>query len=167
MIATAQASLATQQQDHATNLALLQNGAQTWRGVLRAPVLADLRAGRMPDETRVLLAIEIASGAARILLIEHGATEDQADHFLDGDSFLLRSQISFTLLSIAWVEQGGFENLRADRATNELMDIDYALFGSYCDGVLTREPRVTRHHGLLALSVPMIQREVAGDPGTD
>ena len=157
LIGSAQATIATQQQNHLTNLRVLQKGARAWKRLLRRPVLSDLRGGRMPDQTRALLAIIIASESARTLLLEHGATEQQANDFLADDSFLLRTQVSFNLLAISWVERGGIDNLRAEIATNEFMDIDYALFGSYCDGVLTREPTVARHHSLLVTALPLIK----------
>jgi len=171
MIAAAQSGIAVQQQNHEVNLQLLQNGVRTHQELLQGPTLDDLRAGRMPDRTRIQLAIRIATVSARTLLLEDGATELQANDFLASDSFLLRSQVSFCLLVIDKVSHGGINGMRPDRATNELMDIDYALFGSYCDGVLTREATVTRHHELLMLAVSLIRRDddasvICGDEGT-
>lgn len=156
MIESAQESLPAQQLNHQDNLDMLHNGVEAWREALRPDALSDLRGGRMADQTRAFLAVEISKIGSRTLLLEHGATEQQADHFLLGDSFLLRSQVSFALLSLQRLQLGSVQGMRADRATNELMDIDYALFGSYCDGVLTNEASVTRHHQLLVEAVNII-----------
>lgn len=159
MISSAQAGIASQQQDHTANLQLLQNGVRILQRAIRGPALRDLRAGRMPDHTQALLAINLATDSARTLLLEQEIVGQDADDFLGGDSFLLRSQISFCLLTIDWVKRNGIDSFRPNHATNELIDIDYALFGSYCDGVLTREPTVTRHHALLMTAVSLIQSE--------
>lgn len=110
----------------------------------------------MSDDTKAGFAATLARNEARKQLVEYGATEQEAEEFVAGDSFVLRKTISIILLALSWVKRGGIDSLPEEKATNEFMDIDYALFGSYCDEVLTRDAGVARHHSLLSAAVAKI-----------
>lgn len=147
------ATLSEHHQNHEENLLRLHAGVAGIEKLLNPSSIRNLRKRLLSDEDRIKIATTIATEAVRNLLLEHGATKPQADQILKNDSFLMRYHTSFTLLALTWVERGGVNGLRADRATNELMDIDYAVFGSYCNGVLTRDHRLIDHYHLLIKAV--------------
>ena len=73
-----------------------------------------------------------------------GFCKEEIESFLMQDSFILRFQIAFTMLCSHWVSVGGVEFLSAEKATNELMDMDYVLIASYGGSILSNDSNVHR-----------------------
>jgi hypothetical protein len=46
--------------------------------------------------------------------------------------------------SLDWIGQGGADNVRADKLRNDLVDVIFATYATYFDGLLTKDQKALR-----------------------
>jgi len=58
------------------------------------------------------------------------------------NSFIFRSSLCAHLLALSWISVGGARNIRPERMRNDLVDINFAAFATYFDGLLTADKKL-------------------------
>jgi hypothetical protein len=50
--------------------------------------------------------------------------------------------VSAFFLALDWISVGGAKNVRPDRMRNDLVDINFAAFATYFDGLITEDQKL-------------------------
>lgn len=64
------------------------------------------------------------------------------------NAFLYRYAMVCTLYLMDWLRHGAMPK-KADRFRNDLVDLNFATYGTYFNGVMTEDAKLTRYHGEL------------------
>lgn len=62
------------------------------------------------------------------------------------NTFLFRCALGLYLLAMDWVARGGYESVRPERFRNDFVDVTFAVYASYFDGILSADAKVLRLH---------------------
>lgn len=60
------------------------------------------------------------------------------------NTFLFRYAVVTFVWSLEWIRQGGADNVRADRLRNDLIDVIFATYATYFDGLLSNDEMAQR-----------------------
>ncbi len=60
------------------------------------------------------------------------------------NAFLFRHSVCAFVWSLDWISQGGADNVRADRLRNDLVDVIFATYATYFDGLLSKDEKALR-----------------------
>ena len=90
---------------------------------------------------RMSITFQLASEAVLRSLIQQGVLIGKAQELANRDSCCLRQCIGVYCLSFKWALLGCLPG--PPKVTNEVMDSDQALIGTYCDEILTTELSVS------------------------
>jgi hypothetical protein len=123
------------------NVASIRDLVPTIRDSLSPDALRRFRAGGITEEER----IQVVSGfTAEIFtaIADDAFPDEVAVRLFEEKSFVARHLWLRVYAIVRWIELGGAENVRPERATNDVVDSHYILIGSYCDRLMTRETRV-------------------------
>ena len=58
--------------------------------------------------------------------------------------FILRTALCAYVLFLRWVAEGRQKNIRPERVRNDLVDLNFAAFASYFDGILTADKKLIK-----------------------
>ena len=145
-ITQAQMDLAHRQLNHSRNLNMLRNAYEAMKKYLGEEKIRAMKNNEFGDEKLSQIILSSALLAITDPLRENGFNEDEIEQFSRFDSFMLRQIIAFFLLCHHWIIMGGIECLNPEKATNDLMDINYILIASYGKGILSCEKKVNDLH---------------------
>lgn len=59
------------------------------------------------------------------------------------NAFLFRHSVCLQVLHWIWMESGGKKNLRPEKVANDLVDLNFATYATYFDGILTNDRKLT------------------------
>lgn len=62
--------------------------------------------------------------------------------------FIFRSSLCAYLLALEWISVGGAQGVRPDKLRNDMVDVSFAAYGTYFDGLLSKDEKVQRIHYL-------------------
>jgi hypothetical protein len=79
---------------------------------------------------------------AAILLAEHPTVPAFPNAQEAPDRFLFRIALCMLLLGLRWISVGGAANVSPQRLRNDLVDINFATFATYFDGLLTVDDKL-------------------------
>ena len=65
------------------------------------------------------------------------------------NSFLFRFSLASVIYVITWMRQGSAENRKPERVRNDLVDLNFATFGTYFNGLMTGDHRLQETHAEL------------------
>lgn len=139
---SAQSEIGDAELNHERNQEGLRRRIRIVEEALAGEPLRDLRAGRIGRKDKLAYIKKIAFDLCLTFLINHGYTKNKASAFLRSRPLILRFFYLSIRHAVEWAASGGIDSLPAHRATNDLLDQDYVLIGSFFDGLLTRETRV-------------------------
>jgi hypothetical protein len=140
--AAAQTTLAQQQQNHAANLQGLRFAFDDIRSSID---IAGYRRIADPQQKKLVRLHRIktlAQASIRKLADLEGKSAEPGNALANGRGILLRYQIGYYCLGFKWAVNNGLDSFPAERATNEIMDLDHALIATYFDAILTEEASV-------------------------
>jgi len=140
-IGAAQTELASHQLNGVLNEQGLRSATDD---IKRAFKLRDYRRitdGNQAKLLRVYGIRQLAQKATEMSLTNEGVPVGKAQMMSANDCFCLRQAIALYSVGWRWAMRGSLPE-RLEKITNELMDLDQALIGSYCDGILSREDSV-------------------------
>jgi len=60
------------------------------------------------------------------------------------NTFIFRSALCGYLLCLHWISVGGAKNIRAERMRNDVVDISFAVYATYFDGLLTADKKLKK-----------------------
>lgn len=58
------------------------------------------------------------------------------------NSYLLRYAISFCLLTLQWISNGGAGNVKREKLRNDFVDMHYVTYATFYDGLLTNDSKM-------------------------
>lgn len=76
------------------------------------------------------------------------------------NTFLFRHSVSTFVWALDWVAQGGADGVRADRMRNDIVDVIFATYATYFDGLLSNDEKAQR----IYRSAKFILSALAGVP---
>lgn len=109
---------------------------------LGSKLIKALRNRRITQDARLTIICELAQKLLQDFLLTEGLSKQHASDFISQKPLLLRYYILLVQQDIEWIKVGGLESQPAERITNNLMDQDYVLIGSFFDALLSRDGRV-------------------------
>lgn len=62
------------------------------------------------------------------------------------NTFLFRCALGLYLLALDWVARSGYESVRPERLRNDFVDVTFAAYASYFDGILSADEKLLRLH---------------------
>ncbi|RDJ01385.1 hypothetical protein B5K06_33625 [Rhizobium grahamii] len=60
------------------------------------------------------------------------------------NTFLFRHSVATFVWSLDWIARGGADNVRADRMRNDVVDVIFATYATFFDGLLSKDDRAQR-----------------------
>lgn len=60
------------------------------------------------------------------------------------NTFLFRHSVATFVWSLDWIARGGADNVRADRMRNDVVDVIFATYATFFDGLLSKDERAQR-----------------------
>jgi uncharacterized protein (DUF2461 family) len=60
--------------------------------------------------------------------------------------FIFRTALCAYLLALEWIAVGGAKNVKIERLRNDVVDINFAAYGTYFDGLMTNDYKVQKIH---------------------
>ena len=119
----------------------------------------DIAATYTPDELRQLRKLNVpypeslvektvshVMMVAAILLSEHPAVTAFPEAGEAPDRFIFRFALCGVLLSLRWISVGGAAKVKAERLRNDVVDMNFAAFATYFDGLLTADQKLASLH---------------------
>ena len=79
---------------------------------------------------------------AAMLIAEHPTAPSFPNANEAPDRFLFRIALCMFLLGLRWIAVGGAANVSAQRLRNDLVDINFAAFATYFEGLLTADDKL-------------------------
>ena len=55
---------------------------------------------------------------------------------------MFRWAVATYLLMIKWISDGGYQSVKIEKIHNDAIDMTYAAYGTYYDGVLTKDGKL-------------------------
>jgi hypothetical protein len=141
-VAAAQNDLAQQQLNHAENLKGLKAAFEDVKNSLRITAYKNIPDPDQKEMVRLHRIKTLAQTAVKGLVNLEGKPADLGNALANGRGILLRYHIGFYCLGFKWAVNNGLDSFPAEKATNELMDLDHALIATYFDVIQTREASV-------------------------
>jgi len=59
------------------------------------------------------------------------------------NTYILRFSLCGYLLVLDWIEKGGPYKVKLDRLRNDFIDMSYAAYATFCDGIISRDQKLT------------------------
>jgi hypothetical protein len=77
------------------------------------------------------------------------------------NTFIFRIALCVYLLAVRWISVGGAKSARADRLRNDMVDMNFAAFATYFDGLLTADNKLIELHGEAAFVIRRLSTDKA------
>ncbi len=117
------------------------------------PVFADLMTLFTDDEIAIIRKrsgtldigrkfLIIADQLFRNLVSGHPGRPRNPSHNSKINTFLYRYSLAGTIYLLEWIRHGGQMGTRPERIRNDLVDLNFAVFGTYFDGLMTADSRL-------------------------
>lgn len=65
------------------------------------------------------------------------------------NAFLYRYALASVLYLLEWIRHGGQSEINAEKIRNDLVDLNFAVYGSFFNGLMTSDAKLLRRHGEL------------------
>lgn len=115
-------------------------------GIAQTYTVEELRQLRKPNapytEALVEKTLRHVMMLAAMMLADHPAVTSFPDAKEAPDRFVFRVALCMLLLALRWISVGGATNTRPQRIRNDLVDINFAAFATYFDGLLTADDKL-------------------------
>lgn len=83
--------------------------------------------------------------------------EKPEDHHRRSDTYLYRYSLAILMYLVWWIRNGSQVPRRLDRARNDFVDLSFAVYGSYFDGLMTEDAKATWMHAQLCAALKAIR----------
>lgn len=140
-IAENQPKIANQYLDHARNKRRVMLFRDVWRAIFPGD---DRRLLEDAHTRREALAHPFWAMRFEEELVSSGAFDRQAAQALTGSrSVTSHMLLASRALALRWYVNGGLnDNTKAEKLTNDVMDMEYVVSASFCDGIVSEEKKV-------------------------
>jgi hypothetical protein len=143
-ISTVKDDLSRDELHHEKNLNRLQETTLAVKRLLSPEGLKLLKSPACTDVERLSVVYFVASVIAQEHLVKEGYSTSRIKKFLKGNPLFFRYHLALVRHSMEWAIKGGIENLTPEKATNDVIDQEYVVAGSFFDGLLSHEHRVAK-----------------------
>jgi hypothetical protein len=141
-ILSAQNEIRDEELNHERNREGLLRRVRIVEDALAGEPIRNLRAGRICREDKLSYVRKIAFDLCLEVLVRHGFSKNKAVMFLKMQPLTLRFFYLSVRHAVEWASKGGIDSMPPDRITNDLLDQDYLLIGSFFNRLLSKEKRV-------------------------
>lgn len=141
-IDSAQKDFRDDELNHAKNQERNLKFYSTLKSELDAKLIKALRNCKISEDARLTIISELAQWQLQDFLLARGLSEERVSDFINQKPLLLRFYILLVQQGIEWIRIGGLESQPAERITNNSMDQDYVLIGSFFDALLSQDGKV-------------------------
>lgn len=134
---------------------------QMERILMSAPIMPDgineLRKTFSPEELKIIRlnkpfsislirkAMQFIIDLTFITMERHPSPPPKIKNIIElQNTFLFRHAIMSFVWSLEWIAQGGADNLRPDKMRNDLVDLIFATYATYFDGLLSNDKKANR-----------------------
>lgn len=84
------------------------------------------------------------------------------------DTFITRSAVAVSIYLLQWIRDGSQKDKGLKKFRNDLVDLNFAIYGTYFNGVLSNDRNLLRHHEELRVALKCfgarVPREFKFDP---
>jgi hypothetical protein len=120
--------------------------------------LAAIRKGTGIDFPLIDMIMKFVMQVAGNLFSAHPAV-DRVPGFAElPNTFIFRYALCGFLLALRWISVGGAKGVRPERIRNDMVDMTFAAYATYFDGILTKDEKLSLLHreasGWLRLLIP-------------
>lgn len=74
------------------------------------------------------------------------------------NTFIFRTALCGHLLSLRWIAVGGAKDIKPERMRNDMVDINFAAYATYFDGLLTADKKLSKIYEEAAYLLPILPR---------
>jgi hypothetical protein len=127
-----------QRSDHSHNKKAIVNPLQVLRTNVTPELQKKIRKGELSDDVYKFV-YQAGFISFQYAIKNSSISNNIAEQMYLNYCFLSRYIIVYILSSLRWFELGGAEGLAPEKATNDMLDIDYLVMSSYFDGIFSRE----------------------------
>lgn len=142
LLPAVQHELSLDELDHAKNLNRLKDTTEKIKTFFGQAGIKALKHPGCTTGERLAAVYVMASVLAKDFLVEKGHSPARVRNFLKGNPLLFRYYLALVRHGMEWARMGGIENLIPEKATNDAIDQQYVVAGSFFDGLLSREGKV-------------------------
>lgn len=128
--------------NHARNQSRMRRHVKLVESIMPREQLKALRNGRLSNEDRLNIIMNISLNICYQTLLNKGFSVETICRFMLKKPLILRFFYISVRHCIIWASRGGFFSMPADKVTNEILDQDYVLIGSFFDRLLSKEKKV-------------------------
>lgn len=130
---------------HTQNKAMLISLRDAWKGELSDD---DIRKLRRDPTMQVDLWASVTMTRTCVIGLKNGGFSDKAAQILAAEPSVSGCWVScLSALALDWYVRGGIDTLLPERATNDLVDLDYIVLGVLSCDLLSKENRVIKMYG--------------------
>lgn len=83
---------------------------------------------------------------AALLFGNHPQVKSVPDSAALPDTFIFRFALCAYVLLLRWITVGGAKNAKPEKMRNDLVDVNFATFGTYFEGLLTADRKLAEIH---------------------
>ncbi len=82
-------------------------------------------------------------GLAGLMFARHPRVNKLPDAKELPNAFIFRAALCAYLLALRWISVGGARNVKPEKMRNDLVDVNFAVFATYFDGLLTADNKLS------------------------
>ena len=76
------------------------------------------------------------------------------------NTFLYRHALGIAVYLLKWIRTGGQRKIRPENIRNDLIDVNFATYATYFDGILTSDKRLLQLFNEMMVLLEMIKHNV-------
>jgi hypothetical protein len=141
-ILDAQRDIQLAELNHLNNQRSLLRRVEIIESVLAGEPLRLLRSGKASREDRLALIRNVSLDLCSTFLQNHGLSRNRIRMLLKQKPLVLRFFYVNVRHCVDWTAKGGVLTMAPERISNDILDQDYVLVGSFFDRLLSKETRV-------------------------
>ena len=141
-ILEAQQDIQQSELNHLNNQQNLLQRVAIIESALSGEPLRTLRNGQASHEDRLSLIGSVSRDLCSTFLQNHGFSTNRIHMFFKQKPLVLRFFYVRVRHCVDWAARGGILSMPPERVTNDILDQDYVLVGSFFDRLLSKETRV-------------------------
>lgn len=143
---------ADQHLDHSKNKPSIERIVEQWKCIVTPEGRRHMAEGNV-DLFRELLALDKTTEIIEGSLVGAGYPAEAAKILATSRSVTAHAFLCRAALGLRWFVMGGIESAKGTTITNDVVDMDYVIMGSFCAELLSKETKVREMHDhLLAVA---------------
>lgn len=122
-----------------------QNIVDGIKGISKLYDPSDLKALRKDEELSEDFMDRITKNIielTKLLLAKHPDVKTLPKFDLLRNSYIFRFTVCAYFLSLRWIKDGGIDQLSPQKLRNDVVDMSYATYGTYFDGLLSMDKKM-------------------------